>query len=403
MIVEANTALGRIQAREVHGSFIDETIGILANAPASTISFAVGAPAPEALGLVGIAGLVERVLERDGHHALGYGVTEGDAELREIIAASARQRGARVGPEDVIVTAGALQAIDLACRVFVRPGDLVVVESPAFANALSALRNHGARILEVPVDAEGLDVREAERLLRQSGARPRLFFVVPNFQNPTGATLSYERREQLLALAAGYGALVLEDDPYGALRFRGQDLPDLATLAVNTGVVSIGTYSKTFLPGLRVGWAIADRATVRRMAAAKQTMDSCTSTFSQRLAVEFHREPVGEHVAALRALYAEKQARAREALEAEFAGTGVAWNDPEGGFYLWVTLPERVSARTMLDLALEEGVAFVPGDAFAVERDHASAFRFSYSAPRPERIGEGVRRLRRAYDRALAG
>lgn len=401
MIVEQPTPLARIAAREIHGSFIDETIGILANGPASTISFAVGAPAPEALALVGVSELVERVLARDGHRALGYGVTEGDPELRDIVAASARERGAHVSAEDVIVTAGALQAIDLACRVFVRPGDLVVVESPAFANALSALRNHGARILEVPVDGDGLDVCEAERVLRATHERPRLFFVVPNFQNPTGATLSEERREQLLALAAQYGALVLADDPYGALRFRGEPLPDLATLAVNTGIVSVGTFSKTFLPGLRVGWAIADRATVRRMAAAKQTMDSCTSTFSQRLAVEFHARPVAVHLAALRALYAEKQERARVALAAELSGLGIGWNDPEGGFYLWVTLPAGRSSRVLLDAALAEGVAFVPGDAFAVAADHSHAFRFSYSAPQPERIGEGVRRLRRAYERAF--
>jgi len=401
-MIAQSTPLGRIAMREVHGSFIDETIAILATAPADTLSFAVGAPAPEALNLVGAAGLVERVLARDGHLALGYGVTEGDAELREIIAAAARDRGASIAAEDVIVTAGALQAIDLACRVFVRPGDLVVVESPAFANALSALRNHGARILEIPVDADGLDVREAERVLRRMGARPRLFFVVPNFQNPTGVTLSFERREQLLALAASYGALVLEDDPYGALRFRGEPLPDLNSLSVRTGIVSVGTFSKTFLPGLRVGWAIADRATVRRMAAAKQTMDSCTSTFSQRIAVEFHRGPISSHLQALRALYAEKQARAQAALAAEFSGVGVRWNHPDGGFYLWVTMPPGRSSRRLLDVALEEGVAFVPGDAFAVLADHSNAFRFSYSAPAADRIAEGVRRLRRAYDRAFA-
>lgn len=396
------TALGRIAAKEIHGSFIDETIGMLATAPASTISFAIGAPAREALGLVGVVDLVERVLAADGYAALGYGVTEGDPELREIIAASARLRGLAVSAEEVIVTAGALQAIDLACRVFIRPGDLVVVESPAFANALSAFRNHGARILEVPVDADGLDVRQAARQIAADGGRPALFFVVPNFQNPTGATLASERREQLLALAATYGAVVLEDDPYGRLRFRGEDLPDLATLAATTAVVSVGTFSKTFLPGLRVGWAIADRATVRRMAAAKQTMDSCTSTFSQRLAVEFHRGPTDGHLGALRSLYAEKQGLARTALADAFAGTGVHWTDPDGGFYLWVTLAEGVSARRMLDLALDEGVAFVPGDAFAVSRDHSSALRFSYSAPRVDEIAEGVRRLRRSYDRARA-
>src|SRR5439155_728838 len=154
------------------------------------------------------------------------------------------------------MSAGALQAIDLACRVYLRAGDVVVAESPAFANALSAFRNHGARVLEVPVDGEGLDVAEAARRIRKLGIRPRMFFVVPNFQNPTGETLSFERREALLALAASHGAVVVEDDPYAALRYRGDDLPPLAALG-GAEIVSIGTFSKTFLPGLRVGWVIA--------------------------------------------------------------------------------------------------------------------------------------------------
>ena len=385
---------------EVFGSFIDETIGIVARQTRDTVSFAVGSPSREALDLVGADDLTAAVLRREGASALGYGMTEGEPELREVVAAGARTRGLAADAGDVLISAGALQAIDLACRVYLRPGDVVVAESPGFANALSAFRNHGATVLEVPVDGEGLDVGEASRLIRRGGARPRMFFVVPNFQNPSGETLSLARRESLLALAASYDAIVVEDDPYGLLRYRGADLPSLASLGGRVDVVSIGTFSKTFLPGLRVGWVIAAPEVIRRMAKVKQTMDSSTGTLAQRIVLEFHRRGgVDAHVGRLRDLYRTKQERARTSLAREFAGTGVSWNDPEGGFYFWVRLPAGVDARVLLDAALEEGVAFVPGEAFAIDRDHSSALRFSISAPSPDRIDEGVRRLRRAFDR----
>jgi len=203
----------------------------------------------------------------------------------------------------------------------------------------------------------------------------------------------------LLALAASHDAVVVEDDPYAALRYRGDDLPPLAALG-GAEVVSIGTFSKTFLPGLRVGWVIAHTDVIARMSRAKQTMDSSTGTLAQRIVLEFHRRGGADaHVGLLRELYREKQDRARAALARELAGTGIAWNDPDGGFYFWVRLPETVSARALLEVALEEGVAFVPGDAFAIDADHGNALRFSISAPTPDRIDEGVRRLRRAFDR----
>ena len=193
--------------------------------------------------------------------------------------------------------------------------------------------------------------------------------------------------------------MVVEDDPYGALRYRGDDVPALAALG-GAEVVSIGTFSKTFLPGLRVGWVIAHSEVIARMARAKQTMDSSTGTLAQRIVLEFHRRGGADaHIGRLREIYREKQDRARIALARELAGTGITWNDPEGGFYFWVRLPQNVSARALLDVALEEGVAFVPGDAFSIDADHRSALRFSISAPTPDRIDEGVRRLRRAFDR----
>ncbi len=393
----------RVEPKEVFGSFIDETIGIVARQTRDTVSFAVGSPAAEALDLVGAEDLAATVIRREGAKALGYTITEGEPELRELVAAQARAAGMRVDAEEVLISAGAIQAIDLTCRVYIRPGDVVVAESPGFANALSGFRNHGARVVEVPVDEEGMDVTAAARLLREQGLRARLFFVVPNFQNPTGWTLSLERRRQLVALAASHGAVVLEDDPYGALRYRGDDLPALAAFAPDADIVSVGTFSKTFLPGLRVGWAIADRDVIKRMAAAKQTMDSSTGTLGQRIVLEFYRRGGADaHVAKLRALYRDKQAAGRRALERAFAGTGVTWNDPDGGFYLWVQLPEHVNARLLLDAALEEGVAFVPGDAFGIELDHSTALRFSISGAPRARIDEGVKRLRRAFDRVVA-
>jgi len=259
------------------------------------------------------------------------------------------------------------------------------------------------KILCEQLAAWGLDVAEAARVLRRDGLTPRMFFVVPNFQNPTGETLSDHRRSALLALAGTYGAVVVEDDPYGLLRYRGNDIAPMAARDSAAEVVSIGSFSKTFLPGLRVGWVIAGRDTIGRMAAAKQTMDSSTGTLGQRIVLEFERRGgTAAHVAKLREMYRAKQERGRAALEREFAGTGVRWNDPEGGFYFWVRLPKGMTARRLLDVALEEGVAFVPGDAFAIARDHSEALRFSISGPTLDRIDEGVRRLRRAFDRVAS-
>jgi 2-aminoadipate transaminase len=401
-----SVAVRPLEARapnEVFGSFIDETIGIVARQTRDTVSFAVGSPARETLELVRADDLAATVIQREGASALGYTITEGEPELRQVVAENERRRGMRVTADEVLISAGALQGIDLLCRVYLRHGDVVVAESPAFANALSGFRNAGARVLEVPIDEEGLDVDAAARILRRDGIRPRMFFVVPNFQNPTGETLSERRREALCALAASCGAIVVEDDPYGLLRYRGHDVASLRSLAVRADVLSVGTFSKTFLPGLRVGWIIAPPEIIRRAAAAKQTMDSSTGTLAQRIVLEFHRRGgVDAHVDGLRSLYREKQDRARAALAREFAGTGVTWNDPEGGFYFWVKLPDGLDSRRLLDIALEEGVAFVPGQAFAVDADHRSALRFSISAPSPDRIDEGVRRLRRAFDRLVA-
>lgn len=396
-------AIGALQARrrEVFGSDIDETIGIVARQMRDTVSFAVGSPAREAVDAVRAEEVARAAIRRAGPAALGYGITEGEPELRELVAAEARGRGIRAEADNVIITAGALQAVDLACRIFIEPSDVALVESPGFTNAVSALRNHGARVVEIPVDEEGLDVAAAARTVRELGVRPKVILVVPTFQNPSGVTLSAARREQVIALAAAYDAVILSDDPYVRLRYRGADVAELAALADTERVISIGSFSKVFLPGLRVGWAIAGPDVVRGMARAKQTIDSSTSSLGQQMVLEFARAGSFEtHIAWLRELYGAKREAAGRALAETFADRpAVTWNDPDGGFYRWLQLDGGLSASRLLDLALEEGVAFVPGDVFSPGGRFADCLRFSYSAPTPERIREGVVRLRRAYDR----
>jgi len=264
----------------------------------------------------------------------------------------------------------------------------VVTESPAFANALSAFRNHGARVVEVAGDDEGLDVAEAARVLRRDGLAPRMFFIVPNFQNPTGETMSNRRRDALLALAATYGAVVIEDDPYGLLRYRGTDIAPLAARDSAAEVVSIGSFSKTFLPACASG---GSSQTARYRSHGRREADDgfVDGTLGQRIVLEFERRGgAPAHVAKLRDMYRAKLERGGAALEREFAGTGVRWNDPDGGFYFWVRLPSGVSSRTLLTVALEEGVAFVPGHAFAIARDHSEASASPSAAdPRADRRG----------------
>ncbi|MSQ37045.1 MAG: PLP-dependent aminotransferase family protein [Chloroflexi bacterium] len=386
---------------EVHHSLIDDLLAVVVAQTRDTVSFAMGSPAPEALALIGVEELVAAVAERHGPGVFGYGVTEGEAALREIVAADARARGlTATTPEHVMVTGGALQAIALLCRVLAHPGDAAVTEAPSFGNSLNTVRHAGLRLIEAPVDDDGLDVAAAATLLRAAEVRPRIVLVNPTFQNPTGSTLSLARRRALVALAEEHGAVIIDDDPYRELRSRGTEVPALATLAPPERVVSVGSFSKTIVPGFRVGWAIGEPSLVRRLAAVKQSTDGCTSPIGQQVIAEFHaRGRMPAHLTALRSLYAAKREQARAALAREFAGTGVGWNDPDGGFYLWVRLPAGMDVHRLLTLGLEEGVAFVPSSAFSITRELPSAVRLSYAHPSLERIDEGIARLRRAFDR----
>jgi 2-aminoadipate transaminase len=363
------------------------------------LSLAGGLPAAEALPAPQFAAAFDHVLQRSGPYgppALQDGPTEGVAELRALIADRANGADGRTARKDVLVTTGSQQAIDLVARVLIDPGDVVVAERPAYLGSLQAFTGAGASVVTVPIDDEGLRTGDLELALR-AGLRPKLCSVVPNFQNPSGTTMSATRRVHLAELAEHYGFVVVEDDPYRALRFRGDEV---APIRSHTDLaVTLGSTSKILAPGLRVGWAIAPPALLAPMVRAKQAADLHTSTTTQYVAHDLLSDEafMQEHVAELRHRYAERCEVLAHALRVELADAA-EFDVPDGGFFLWVRLP-GVDTTTLLPRALDEGVAFVPGTAFSTDGSCGDQARLSFASLAPEALTEAVHRLARVVTR----
>ena len=363
------------------------------------ISFAGGLPAPEVFPLEEVAAASERVLVEHGSRVLQYGTTEGYRPLREMIAAQMSDDHVHVQVENVLVTAGSQQALDLLGKVLVDAQDRIVVESPTYLAALQAWSIYEPEYFAAPSDDDGLRPSELEPLLQQ---QPAFLYCQPNFQNPSGTTLTLERRRQLVTLAQRYGVPLVEDDPYHALRFEGDELPSLLSMAGalrdhasvdEAGVVYIGTFSKTLAPGLRVGWIVGPRVLINKLAQMKQATDLHTSTFNQALVAQLMRDGVVERQASrVSNLYRERRDVMLQALQEHFP-KGVRWTRPQGGMFLWVTLPNGIDAADLLRAAVEQKVAFVPGAAFFPGGQPANTMRLNFSNAAPERIREGIKRL----------
>jgi 2-aminoadipate transaminase len=370
------------------------------------ISFAGGLPAAEAFPVRAFQAAATKVLADAGPQALQYGTTEGYLPLRAMIARHTRRYGILVEPDNVLITTGSQQALDLIGKVFLDPGDRVVVERPTYLGALQAWNAYGARYLQISMDEEGLDTAELESALR--GA-PKFVYALPNFQNPTGATLSLRRRRRLVELAGRHGVPVVEDDPYGQLRFEGDHLPSLAaidarargTRSYDGNILYLSTFSKTLAPGLRVGWVIGSQEVIRKLVAAKQGADLHTSTFIQMLAYETARGGfLDTHVRNLRELYCARRDAMLAALERHLP-EGVRWTRPLGGHFVWVTLPPKIDATELLHLMIVEHVAFVPGAAFYADTPMRNSLRLNFTSLSADRIDEGVRRLAFVLERML--
>jgi 2-aminoadipate transaminase len=362
------------------------------------LSFAGGLPAPELFPIEEIAQAHAKVFQREGDAALQYSTTEGFAPLREWIAQDLRRRGvAGATADSVLITAGSQQGIDLAARVLLDPGSTVVVASPSYLAALQVFAAAEAKIITVPGDDDGMDTAELAKVLARQTAR--LIYTVPNFQNPKGTTLSGPRRQAMVALAQQHGVPILEDDPYGELRFRGEAIPPIAALD-GERVLSLGTFSKTLAPGLRLGWVHGPKALLKHLVVAKQSADLHSSSLSQRaVAALFESFDYLGHLKKLRRVYGERCDVMLGELE-RVLPEGSRITRPDGGLFIWVELPQRFDTEKLLKRAVEEKVAFVPGAPFFADKPRRNTMRLNFSNRPPELISEGLARLARVFREA---
>jgi 2-aminoadipate transaminase len=365
------------------------------------LSFAGGLPAPEAFPIEAMAAAHADVFAKDGAAALQYGPTEGHLPLRAWIAQRMTAQGLPANPENVLITTGSQQGIDLTGKTLLDPGDLVAVESPSYLAALQSFSTYEAQFAVVGSDEHGMRVDELEMLLRHT--RVKLIYIVPTFQNPRGTTLSLERRKRLADLAREHGVTVLEDDPYRELRYRGEVLPPIAGLDAKAPVIHLGSFSKTLAPGLRLGYAIADERMIRALTIGKQAADLHSGQLSQiataRLLQTFDYDG---HLLKLRALYGERCDAMLAAVEHCFP-RGTTWTVPEGGLFVWAQLPGEVDAQELLKAAMREKVAFVPGAPFYPRDPVRSSVRLNFSNRPCELIAQGIARLGGCVERLLAG
>ena len=374
------------------------------------ISFAGGLPAPEVFPVKQFREACNYVLDNFGPQALQYSTTEGYKPLREMIARHTGRYSVQVSADNILITSGSQQALDFLGRLFLNRGDYIVVESPTYLGALQAWNAYGAQYIPVRADEDGMIVDELEAALRIG---PKFIYVLPNFQNPGGSTLSLERRHKLIELADKYGVPIVEDDPYGQLRYEGEHIPSIVALdskyrGPNGGhytgnVIYLSTFSKLLAPGLRLAWVIAPPEVIRKLVMTKQAADLHTSSFNQYVAYQVGKDGfLDEHVKVIRATYKERRDVMFEMMEEMFPA-GVTWSKPQGGMFLWGVLPEGMDAAEVLKRAIEKKVAFVPGQAFHPNGGGKNTMRINFSYSNPDTIREGVTRLGTTLKELISG
>jgi 2-aminoadipate transaminase len=377
----------------------------LTNKP-GLISFAGGLPDPHVFPVEEIREITNEILTKEPHRALQYGLTSGDIRLRKILAQRAAAEGMPLTEENVLITTASQQGLELISKIFIDPGDVVIVEMPSYLGGLNAFTTYRADLVTIPLDENGMRVDllgEKLKELEDAERLPKFVYTVPDFQNPAGVTLSTDRREKLLEICYRYDLPLVEDTPYRELRFEGEAPPDLLSMDDRGHVVSLHTFSKILFPGMRLGWALASKDIIDKMELAKQSMDLCTPSFTQSIVLRYiERGLLDPQIQSIIEIYRRKRDIMLQALETHMPKVeGLSWTRPQGGLFLWVTLPDEIDTEEMFNEAVENDVAYVLGKAFCANFGGEHSMRLNFSYPDEAEITEGVRRLAEAVKSRL--
>ncbi|MDY0236818.1 MAG: PLP-dependent aminotransferase family protein [Gudongella sp.] len=364
------------------------------------ISFAGGLPASELFPVNEMIEISKKVLEENGAQAMQYGQTEGFLPLREEITKRMKRGKADVLPEEILVTNGSQQGLDFSARLFINPGDTIVLEKPSYLGAISAFKAYEPNFVDIELEADGMNMEELEETLK-TVENVKFIYVIPDFQNPTGKTWSVEKRKKLIELGNKYDVVIIEDNPYGELRFEGEFLPSIKHFDTEGRVVYLGTFSKILCPGYRLGWVAASPEIVNKYTLIKQGADLQASTISQMEVAMFLKDyDIEAHIEKIKEVYKRRRDLMIKVMREEFPEE-VTYTYPEGGLFTWVTLPERINSRDLAVKALEKNVAFVPGGSFYANPGHENSMRLNYSAMQDDKIVEGMKRLAVVIKEAL--
>ncbi|MFC7394200.1 PLP-dependent aminotransferase family protein [Scopulibacillus cellulosilyticus] len=364
------------------------------------ISFAGGLPAPELFPVEALKNVCNAVLNEEGEASLQYSTTEGYIPLREAICQRMKFIGINSTIENVLITSGSQQAIDLTGRLFINEGDAIICESPTYLAAINVFKSYNAKFVEVAMDNDGMVMEELEKKL-QEHPNAKFIYTIPDFQNPTGRTLKLERRKRMIELANQYDVLIVEDNPYGAIRFSGEALPPVKHFDTESRVIYISTFSKIFSPGLRLGWICAGESFINKYVSLKQTADLHTDSFAQRITAKYlELYNIEEHINKIKAVYKERCTVMLSSIK-EFFPKSLNYSVPEGGLFIWIELPESVDSGELFTKCLESNVAFVPGTPFFPNGTKKNTCRLNYSNMSKDKIIEGMKRMGEVLHREL--
>jgi DNA-binding transcriptional MocR family regulator len=356
------------------------------------ISFAGGMPAPELFPIEELSGISRDLIKRDGKKVLQYSSTEGLYELRKIISDRMNRFNIACSPENILITNGSQQGLEFTGKLFIDDGDIVICENPSYIGALNAFRVYNPKLVSVPVDNNGMIIEELEKILRNH-SNIKYIYTVPSFQNPTGVSMSVERKRRLVELSREYGVAIIEDNPYLELNYGKNIEFPVKSYDKNENVIYLGSFSKTFCPGLRVGWIVGPEDVIRKYSLIKQGVDLHVNTLAQYQIAEFIKEfDYEEHVEKIKNVYKRRRDTMLKSIEEEFPKE-IKYTKPDGGMFIWVELPENIDANMIFKNALNKKVAFVPGNAFFAEGKVNNCLRLNYATMDEERIEEGIRRL----------